>query len=377
MKSAWAVLLLGPTLLTSLPESAPADGPVVYTRNQRRDLLATIHQARSQLKPAAGPAGAELAYSAGRQVIDLHSTFQEMPAGRGSQVRFARAFLGADGAGFDAIRFRTPATGENFQLRFELVVPGNGDSQSIRGWNILALTGEIPPFSSDALRREDFELPGVGLPDDNVCFTQALATPLAPATEYLIWFDLKSTEPVAVFVKVRLAAASPPDPPHNLTLQKAKAAYESGRAAIEKKYDADRAALGQSYAASLTEALATAPAAGDPAERPRIAAELEEIRRSEAAATGHRGFRVVRAGYGVDDRWVDVTKQVRALVRGDSLRFRADQERFKPDPAFGTTKTLMIIYSLDGNLGASITREGQTVELPPTSPATDRIPPAP
>jgi hypothetical protein len=72
---------------------------------------------------------------------------------------------------------------------------------------------------------------------------------------------------------------------------------------------------------------------------------------------------------------MDVTKQVRDLVRGNVLRFDSDHKLFQPDPAFGVRKSLVIVYSLNGNLGTSITREDQQVELPPLPASRDRIPP--
>ena len=371
---AWVVLVAA---LVAERAAGAADAPVVYTRNQRRDLLAVVHQQRTKLKPTGQVQGPDLDFAARRQLTDLRGTFQEVPVGRGDQIRFARVFLSADGAGLDAIRFRTPPTGENFHPRLEFVCDGNADSRTVRSWNILPTSGEGPTIGPDSTQRENLEIPGVGLPRDNFAISRTLTGPLAPATEYLVWFDLKHGDATPVFAKLRIDPVSPVGLSKTAPLPKARAAFEAARQALDKKYDADRQALRQMYTAELIKAPQSPTTPPEPAERPRIAAELDEIGRDEATAGSHRGFKVIRAGYGVDDRWVDVTRQIRALVRGDTVRFDADPRRFMPDPAVGTRKTLIILYTLDGNLGTSITREGEQVELPPIPLTTDRIPPAP
>ncbi len=80
--------------------------------------------------------------------------------------------------------------------------------------------------------------------------------------------------------------------------------------------------------------------------------------------------------YGVDERWADVTDELRPRIRGNVLRFDHGKDlTFKADPAYGTLKRLIIVYAVDGNTGVSITAEKQRVELPPTAPILDRIPP--
>lgn len=57
------------------------------------------------------------------------------------------------------------------------------------------------------------------------------------------------------------------------------------------------------------------------------------------------------------------------------LRFGLGTDlKFKEDPAYGVVKRLILVYSLDGNTGVSITSDQQRVELPPTAPILDRIP---
>ncbi|WP_031499643.1 hypothetical protein [Bryobacter aggregatus] len=60
-------------------------------------------------------------------------------------------------------------------------------------------------------------------------------------------------------------------------------------------------------------------------------------------------FRILRAEYGVDNRWTDVTERVQNLVRGDGVEFRVDGETLI-DPLPGVQKTLRIRYSYQGRM---------------------------
>ena len=134
--------------------------------------------------------------------------------------------------------------------------------------------------------------------------------------------------------------------------------------------------LRKSYLAELDKAAKAATERKDTPEAERIVAESDEILRGEVATAGRRGFRILRAYYGVDERWADVTDELRPLIRGNVLRFdHGNDLAFKADPAYGTLKRLIIVYAIDGNTGVSITSEKQRVELPPTAPILDRIPP--
>lgn len=353
-------------------------GPALPTRDARRATLAKVHQARLNVPPPKGKhEGADLDAESARLVRGVRAGFQEIPTGRGDQVRFVRVLLNADGAGFDAIRFRTPAAGSGYAMKWEFITPGDMETRKVKAWNLLPAAGERPRIGEDWARRDDFELPGTGLPSDNFCLTQDLSGPLQPGAEYLVWFDLKDDQPVPIFVKVRLDPVEPLPPPRTPAVTKARAAFQTALGAAERKHDADLKALRQRYFAELEKEARDAAARKDDPEHRRILAEVEEVRRGDgdADSPAPRGFRVIRADYGAGERWGDATKQVQALVRGNSLRFDQKWDLFPPDPAFGVVKTLVITYALDGNLGVSITRDDQQVELPPPPGSRDRIPP--
>src|SRR5262249_17861975 len=79
-------------------------------------------------------------------------------------------------------------------------------------------------------------------------------------------------------------------------------------------------------------------------------------RRAESA----QGFAVISAQYGTDERWIDVTEVIRSRIRDGSLDFRPGR---LPDPAFGIHKNLVILYSLRGKAGLSITRDDRRVVI--------------
>lgn len=58
-------------------------------------------------------------------------------------------------------------------------------------------------------------------------------------------------------------------------------------------------------------------------------------------------FRVVKAEYGADNRWEDVTGRVQGLVRGNGVEFRVDGETLG-DPLPGMQKTLRVRYVFRG-----------------------------
>ena len=132
---------------------------------------------------------------------------QEIPPGRGDQVRFVRAVLNGTGAGFDAVRFRTPATGEEFQLLWEIVVPGNDYTRTLQAWNCVGVDGPAP-VAEYFSRRDSFDLPGSGFPEENYCVSPYPGRPpLRPDSEYILWFDFTNDRAVPAFVKVRLTPA--------------------------------------------------------------------------------------------------------------------------------------------------------------------------
>ena len=350
---------------------------IIPNRDRMREILAKGDANRARWRESKNEAEKDAINEALRPIVlETRLGLQEVPTGRGDQVRFARAVLNSTGAKFDAVRFRTPDTGESFSLFYEIVVPGNVGSMNVREWGIVGVEGPSPVVD-DWSRRDDFELPGVGFPEENVCITPYIrGEQLRPASEYILWFDLADDRPTPVYLKVKLTPAEPSPAPKSVPLSKARLAYTNAIKAANQKYDVEFKGHQKAYLAELDK-VARSARSTDVAEADRVVAEIDEIARGEAAADGRRGFRVLGAKYGANDRWVDVADELRPMVRGNVLRFGLGAD-FKPkggDPIPGTLKTLIIVYTLDGNTGVSITRENQRVELPPTLPSRDRIPP--
>jgi hypothetical protein len=346
-------------------------------RDEMRKILARGHENRERWRAtkdedARGVLDADLRPILGRARPGL----QEIPAGRGDQVRFVRVVLNGTGAGFDAVRFRTPATGEEFNLVWEVVVPGNDQTRNLQQWDIVGVDGPGPIVDGFS-RRDSFYLPGADFPDENYCATSYIRGTLRPGSEYILWFDLiRSDQATPAFVKVGLKTARETTPPQMPGVKKARGTFQTSLRSLNQRYDAKLKSLRTAYLAELDRAARAAAQQKDTPEADRIVAEIDEIRRGEAEAADRRGFRILRAHYGVDGRWADVTDELRPLIRGNVLRFAHGTDvTFKADPAHGTLKHLIIVYSLDGNTGVSITTEKQRVELPPTAPILDRIPP--
>ncbi len=58
-------------------------------------------------------------------------------------------------------------------------------------------------------------------------------------------------------------------------------------------------------------------------------------------------FQILKAEYGLDNRWEDVTSRVQGLVRGNGVEFRVDGETLG-DPMPGVQKTLRVRYVFRG-----------------------------
>ncbi len=370
---ATALLLVPLASLTASNQKQQA----MPNRDQMRKILARGHQNREQWRATKDEAAKEALDMSLRPILSqARLGLQEIPAGRGDQVRFVRVVLNGTGAGFDAVRFRTPATGEEFNLLWETVVPGSDQTRNLQGWNIASVDAPAPVVDGFS-RRDSFDLPGAGFPDENYCASSHIGETLRPDSEYILWFDLmRSDQTTPAFVKVRLTPVNASTPPQIAGIQKARGTFQTSLRALNQRYDAEMKSSRKSYLAELDKAGKAAAERKDTLEAVRIVAESDEILRGEVATAGRRGFRILRASFGVDERWTDVTDELRPLIRGDVLRFDHGKDlTFKVDPAYGTLKRLIIVYALDGNTGVSITTEKQRVELPPTAPILDRIPP--
>jgi hypothetical protein len=73
-------------------------------------------------------------------------------------------------------------------------------------------------------------------------------------------------------------------------------------------------------------------------------------------------YRILRAEYGADNRWADVTQQLRRIASSDAT-FRMGNSTFGIDPAPGVVKTLRIVARRPGERDRTFEyREGSTVD---------------
>lgn len=84
-----------------------------------------------------------------------------------------------------------------------------------------------------------------------------------------------------------------------------------------------------------------------------------------ATATAHaQSYEVIRAQYGALNSWVDVTQQVRSMVRGEYLSFRVANDVLGGDPRPSEVKTLRIDVRGDSGRRETLTfREGERVQI--------------
>lgn len=76
------------------------------------------------------------------------------------------------------------------------------------------------------------------------------------------------------------------------------------------------------------------------------------------------GLRIIRAYYGVQGRTVNVTEVLRRRVRDGVVSFVVSNDALGGDPAIGADKTLIVVYSYQGNETATAVREGYTLTIP-------------
>ncbi|MDB5352812.1 MAG: repeat, subgroup [Planctomycetota bacterium] len=77
-----------------------------------------------------------------------------------------------------------------------------------------------------------------------------------------------------------------------------------------------------------------------------------------------RGFAVLAARFGIDDKWEDVTASVRARVADGRLNFTPAEAKLT-DPAPGEPKALAVAYAIDGKVGLYVQSQWRSPHLPP------------
>ena len=70
---------------------------------------------------------------------------------------------------------------------------------------------------------------------------------------------------------------------------------------------------------------------------------------------------ILSAKYGADEKWVDVTAKVKDLF--DKKEIIKSGNRLGGDPIFGTKKSLVIEYNINGDTQTKTFKEGSQVNL--------------
>src|SRR5581483_5405535 len=83
---------------------------------------------------------------------------------------------------------------------------------------------------------------------------------------------------------------------------------------------------------------------------------------------GGGGLRLLRAEYGVGDRWVDVTQRLNSQISNDRLSVRVTNDTMGRDPAEEKAKTLVVWYVYGGRTANVTVNEKSTLNLPGSNP---------
>jgi Domain of unknown function (DUF3395) len=80
------------------------------------------------------------------------------------------------------------------------------------------------------------------------------------------------------------------------------------------------------------------------------------------------GLRILKADYGVGNRFVDVTARLSSQVQGDQLSLRVTNSTMGRDPAEEHAKTLTVWYSYHGRAARAVVNEKDYLMLPSNNP---------
>jgi hypothetical protein len=99
-------------------------------------------------------------------------------------------------------------------------------------------------------------------------------------------------------------------------------------------------------------------------DRPREDRDRADHDRDRSDRAEARDPVIIRGFYGVQGRTVNVTEQLRAMVREGLLAVWVNNQNFGGDPAIGTDKVLIVVYRFRGQEQATAVREGQRLVIP-------------
>jgi hypothetical protein len=132
-------------------------------------------------------------------LAEIASHFQPIePLCNESGGSYTRVTLNMEGAGLDAIRFRTPPGRSSWKMVWEFVRPSD---RSHIEWYIVACEGKTSGFETFTSSTDHHE-EGQDLPRHNVRILQS--TRVGSAGEYVLWFAFRGDAPVEMNIRIRL-----------------------------------------------------------------------------------------------------------------------------------------------------------------------------
>jgi hypothetical protein len=143
-------------------------------------------------------------------LASVSSGFAQIPAAvDGKPAPWVKVRLNRLGVGLDAVRF-TNTSDYPADLLWAFTFPSK-----VRGnWYIVPEEGSLRGFS-DFHRKQNLQLAGLDLPDQNIVIFQQLGGgQLLPGGRYILWFDFESGLPVDLHVKLHLVKPDPDKYPH-------------------------------------------------------------------------------------------------------------------------------------------------------------------
>lgn len=165
--------------------------------------------------------------------------------------------------------------------------------------------------------------------------------------------------------------------PKSISARTAALNYQAELEKLEAEFAKRRAELREQYMRDLDEARKEALQEEELDEAQRILALKASIQnesdagaRPPARSARRSGLTVMHAFFGTGSSWADVTPQTKKHIKGSRLRLDVPYHGRDlasvgfPDPAPNRLKTLVVVYSFDGQIGAAAAHTNQRLEIP-------------
>jgi hypothetical protein len=94
--------------------------------------------------------------------------------------------------------------------------------------------------------------------------------------------------------------------------------------------------------------------------------EGDYLRLPDTGTSYQGSLQILRAQYGADSRFFDVTKRLRQQIQNGQLNLRVTNDTMGGDPAVNRNKTLTVEHTFNGRTGQVVINEGDYLRLPDT-----------